>query len=267
MNRNKKITIALSIGLLVITSLVLANTPAVKKWWSPAPKTILEKPADNAPDKIDPAQQLTLLQELSAWLKPFDSTNTSYYYDGLLTAIDRTDSAHAMINVDYRFCKNGNEFYLRIGNTETINTKQVYLFVDHEAKRIILNRGKLVQQMPGIPVNALYDYLKEEGYTLQKKTDKIHPVIFMDNPNHISCKEFTVQYDSTAKQVRKIFFRQADMADHMDPNLEKWVTLVFKTWNDQPETDNYLQVKKFITKQKEEWICTPSYQDYQLMIR
>ncbi|NII25344.1 hypothetical protein HB364_09645 [Pseudoflavitalea sp. X16] len=266
MNVKKTITIIGVAGLLVVTSLVLANTTAIKnkKWWNKtqAPQQAVESERG----KKDPAQ-FALLAELAGWLKPFDSTNTAYAYEALLTAIDKTDSAHAMTNVDYRFRKNRQQFYLRVGRQETINTDQFYLVADHDAQRIILRAAKHVAQVPGIQLNALYNYLRGEGYTLKKKTENGLPVIAMSNPYHISCKEFTVQYDSAVRQVKKIFFRQADIADHMDPSLEKWVTLVFKKWDDDPESRQFPRIQDFVTSRQGKWISTPAYQDYELMVR
>jgi hypothetical protein len=261
-NRNRKL---LLFGILVTAaSLVLANTPAVKKWWTQ--KAVTEPPVQKGKKKKDPVQ-LALTQELSAWLKPFDSTNTSYYFDALLTAVDRTDSAHAMIDVQYSFCKNGSEYYLRSGQKETINTNKLHLFIDHDAQKMILGEGRQVQQAPGVQVNAMYDFLQEESYTLSKKAENGRTIITMANPTHISCKEFTVDYDSTVSQVKRIFFRQAEVTDHMNPDKEKWVTLNFKNWNDDPDASKYLKPEKFVVRHGDQWACTAAFSAYELIVR
>ena len=113
----------------------------------------------------------------------------------------------------------------------------------------------------------MYNFLREEGFTLSKKQEKELTVISMTSPGHLSCKEFTVHYDSTAKQVKRIFFRQADIMDHMNPDMEKWVTLVFREWNDDPDVTKYLQTDKFVVQHNGQPACTAAFRNYELIVR
>ncbi|WP_205509786.1 hypothetical protein [Longitalea arenae] len=249
-------------ALTVMVVIAVANTSNVKKWWFKLPGSE-NKVADSK--QPDPAQ-VAMMNELMAWLKPFDSTNTSYYLNGSLTAIDRTDSAHAMNDVAYTVCKNGEQFYLRIGLTETVNSENNYLFVDHAIKKMLISKAKKAFQAPGLPVNELYEYINSEGFTFSKESsNNRYSTITLLNPNHISCKELTVQYDSVVKHVKKIFIRQAEVTDPMNVDKEKWITLAVKDWNDDPEAGKYLGLHKFVQKKNDEWRAAPGFIDYELI--
>jgi len=264
MSTSKKIRNLLLITVPVIAgAIAVANTTSIKKWWSGQAETTSS--AAEAINKKD-AKQEALMNEMMSWLKPFDSTNTSYYLNGLLTALDKTDSANAMINVPYTVCKNGKQFYLQMGKTEIINNDAYYFFIDHAAQKMMLAKSKQVVQSGGFPVGELYDYIRSEGYVFKKETGNNRATsITMQNPRHIAYKELSVQYDSVSRQVNKIFMRQADVTDPMNADKEKWVTLVIKDWNDDPDAAQYLNLQKFVHQKSGEWINAPAYQDYELI--
>jgi hypothetical protein len=248
---------------VIAGAIAVANTTSIKKWLGRQPET--SSAADEAAKKKD-AAQVALMNEMLSWLKPFDTTNTSYYLNGLLTALDKTDSANAIIDVAYTVCKKGKQFYLQMGKTETINNDEHYFFVDHAAQKMMLAKAKEVMQSPGMPVNELFDYIRSEGYVFTKETGANRlSTIIMQNPHHISYKELSVQYDSVSRQVKKIFMRQSDVTDPMNADHEKWITLVIKDWNDDPDAMQYLNVKKFVHKKANEWVSTPAYPDYELI--
>ena len=171
-----------------------------------------------------------------------------------------------MIDIAYTVCKNGKQFYMQMGKTETINNDQHYLFVDHSAQKMLLANSKEVIQSPGLPVNDLYDYVTSEGYSFTKEagSNGLY-TITMQNPHHISYKELSVQYDSVRRQVKKIFMRQAEVTDPMNADKEKWITLALKDWNDDPDPAPYLNEQKFIEKKEHAWVTAPAYQDYELI--
>lgn len=261
MRTKKNIYLVLFVTVMtVLVAVTLAGTGQLNTWWNKQP--VAEDASGNKPD---PAQ-VALMNELIGWLKPFDTANTSYYLNGLFTAVDKADSANAMVNLPYTVCKNGNEFYLRIGQTETVNNKYNYLFVDHAVKKMMLSGAKKITYTPGVPMNEIYDYLTSEGYVLVKTAGNNRlSTISMQNPNHVSFKELAVQYDSATHQLKKVFMRQADVADPMNADREKWITLEVKDWNDDPEPGKYLDVQKFVQKKQNEWAPAAGYSSYSLI--
>lgn len=263
MRTTKKIYLLLSVSILtIVVAIAVANTSSLKKWWTKQPESEDSAAGNQKPDPV----QVAMMNELMAWLKPFDSSNTSYYLNGLLTAVDRTDSANAMINVPYTVCRNGQQFYLRIAQTETMNTDQQYLFVDHPAKRMLIGNSRKLVQSPAMPLNELYDFIASEGFAFSKTTgSNRNTTITVLNPNHISYKEFSVQYDSAARQVKKIFIRQAEVTDPMNAHKEKWITLVLNDWNDNPDPGKYPGLQKFIQKKQDEWAPAQDFSDFELI--
>ena len=260
--KNKIYLLFFILALTIIGAVTVANTSSLIKWWNkqPEPETTVE-----ADQKTDPVQ-LEMMNELLAWLKPFDTTNVSYYLDGVLTAVDKTDSANAMVNVPYTICKKGQEFYSRIGQSETVNTSQHYLFIDHAVKKMLTGHARKVVQAPGMPINELYKFIAGEGYVFSKTiSNNRYATISVLNPNHISYKEFTVQYDIVSKQVKKFFIRQAEVTDPMNADKEKWITLVIKEYNDDPAPAKFPDLHKFIQNRHNEWVPASGFQEYELI--
>lgn len=263
MRITKKTYLLLTVAVLTITgALAVANTTVLKTWLGN--QSASEDATTNEKGK-DPAQ-IAMMNELLAWLKPFDSSNTSYYLNGQLTAIDKVDSANALREVAYTVCKNGAQVYLRMGNTEMINNEHNYLFIDHAVKKMLISNAQKVMQAPGLPVNELFTYVTSEGFSFSKTiNDNRSATITVLNPKHISYKELSVQYDSVAKQVKKIFIRQAEVTDPMNADKEKWITLAVKDWNDDPETSKYLGLQKFVQKKEDVWAPAPGFQGYEII--
>lgn len=241
--------------------LAVANTSTIKEWLGVQP----EQPSETASGgKKDPVQ-IALLNEMSTLLKQYDTTNTSYYLGGNLTATDRSDSANALKNITYKIGKWDQQLYSRIGETETINNKEVYLYIDHAAKKIMLSKHKTVVQQGGLSFDKLYEYVRGEGFLLNKKTEGNLLRIGILNPNHLSLKGISIAYDSVTRQVRNIKIRQADVTDHMNENKEKWISLDITEWNEDPDPVIYLNERKFIVKKNGQWQCTAAFQDYELI--
>ena len=80
MSTSKKIRVPVLITISVVVAVIaVANTSGIKKWMGWQAET---SRAADAAGKKDPAQ-VALMNEMMAWLKPFDTTNTSYYLNGL----------------------------------------------------------------------------------------------------------------------------------------------------------------------------------------
>jgi len=251
---------------LVITSVVLANSKPLKRWWYR--EQAMEQPPVLSQEQIieDPAQR-SLLQELSGWMQPFEASNATYYFEASLTAIDLTDTAHALINIPYTYLKQGDQFYLRNGKTETINTKEHCLQIDHEAQRMVLTGNKLSGQSSVSPISDGYKRLKEDGYAISKKVAGRMVSISLVSPRHIACREFIAQYDSASKSLKKVYFRQPDLSAPLDTTLDKTVSMTIHKWNDKPEPDRLLQVKKYINRTQQGWEPVKAFRQYALIVR
>lgn len=250
------------IGTLALTTWLLANTPAVKSW-----RTKETAPIQTAMTGVPDAGQLALLEEMTTWLKPFDSSNVNCYYDALLTAIDKTDSVHAMINVPYRYARKGASYYFSVGQTENLNIPECYLLADHKAKKILLSRTRNVLHAGMTDLPQLFNFIKGEGYVMKKQHQNGLVTISMLSPNNINVKEFSVAYDSVSATVKRIFVRQSDIADHLNSDLDKLVTLNFNQISNTIVPDSCFKRQKFVTGGQDQWQCAPAISDYELIVR
>ena len=265
MKIRKRIVLLLSIILPgAIAMLTVANTPKLRSWLGlKVEQTMKEELYDGG--KKDQVQE-ALLKEMSDLLVPFDTTNTSFNIGGLFSAIDRTDSVHALTDLKYSYAKWGQELYVRMGETEMVNGRDQYLFIDHTAKKILLAPQKILSPQPGLPIDQLYKHIRSEGFTVEKKAEQGSMMnIRIINPTHISLKSISLSYDSVSREVKKIVIRQAEVADHMNEDKEKWITLDIRQWNDDPERNTYPAVDNFIEKHNGRWQSKVKYKDYELI--
>ena len=246
-------------GSLAIFMIAWAGTKNFAWLGSPSQTRHVEK------DRYDPLQA-SLLTELNLLLSRFDSSNYSYSIEGSFTAIDRTDSAHAMRNIPYEFIKLGTTFHYRLGMTETLSTPEVCLYVDHDARKILMLPPKNTLQPGGLPFKELYRLVSEEGFTLSKNIETGSSLISVKNETHLSCKELSISYDSLSNSIHKIFMRLPDVMDNLDADKETWITLVIKKWNDDPDPKSLVKKNQFVKKdEKGNWVAVPPYTEYDVL--
>jgi len=261
MQIQKKLRILLLItGSLVMVTLAWAGKKNISAWLGSPNQT-----KQSEKEKYDPVQA-ALLDELSNLLTRFDSSNYTYALEGSLTVIDRKDSANAMENLPYKFYKDGARFYYRLGRTETISTDQLCLYVDHDAKRILITPAKTILQPAVMPFKELYNHVKEEGFNLSKSIGSASALISVKNETHMSCKELSISYDTATKNIHRIFMRLPDIIDNLDSKKETWITLVIKRWEEDPDPRSFIQQNQFIKKDEHgNWIPVPAYADFDVV--
>ncbi|WP_276480270.1 hypothetical protein [Paraflavitalea pollutisoli] len=244
------------------TTWLLANRIVIKNWKKEEPKP---KQAERT-ETPDPAQ-LAMLDEMTQWLRPFDSLNVNCYYDARLTAIDKMDSAHAMINVPFRYARKGANCYFRIDQTENLFSKDGYMLVDHNARKILVTPPRSVMR-GGMPdLRQLFKTITAEGYTMKKDRQGAAMTISMLSPNNINFKEFSVTYDSVVNRITKIFLRQSELSDPLNTEADKLMTIEFAQLSNVSIPDSCFRQQKFVVKNKDQWQCSTAYSEYELVAR
>ncbi|HYE54105.1 MAG TPA: hypothetical protein VD996_04650, partial [Chitinophagaceae bacterium] len=145
--------------LSILLALVLAITAVAAGNFGNAPVS-----GEEVPEKKKDPVQAALVREMQSLLQRFDSTHQNYDLNGSFTAIDKTDSVHALLDLPYIINRRGDAVYFRFGETESVHTAELSLYVDHVAKTMVLGGPKRILQ-GGMPAfNDLYDLIAGEEY-------------------------------------------------------------------------------------------------------
>lgn len=261
--KNKKIKISIIIVMLYAIGITaMANRQVIFDFLGTA---FSNDSRDALDDKKDPVDR-EIVEELVQLAKQFDSAAANLYFEGRFTAVDKMDTANALRNIPYTFYKTGEELYFRIGNTESINTKALYVYIDHPIKKIIVGAPKkVIMPSPNPPLDLMLDMIKEEGFTVSKSIESGIAAISLQSETHVSCKEYTVRYDAVGKSLRSIFLRLADISDPLDKEREKWTFMDIVRYDDTTQRNDLLQISRFVRQTSAGWMPAQDLNQYDLV--
>jgi hypothetical protein len=256
---NKKIVLVSLVPALV-AAIAFANIHKHVKVIAPVTKEQVKKPG-NEIDSVD----VELLKSLTLSINP---VGTNYQLSGMITIKDGADSVN--LKATHLLCisiKKGNDFYYRLGGTETLKSGDFNICVDNELKKVILYKTDRVR-MPSAPINTsrIVDYITGEGYNLVKVVlpDKKSKISLI-NPYHISCKEFSVVFGTESLKALSFYSRLCNDGDPSNPKLDKEITFTLDPGlikgNELLSSSRIL-----IRKGKDGFVLTGAYKQFELVI-
>lgn len=251
--------------LMMITLLVFSLVGI--SWYTWAWQTQVKQPLSKAAlkDSVFQARyDAHYLRNFTRLFKHYDTLKTNYTIAGRISVIDLADTTEKMDRVPFLFCKNGNAFYYKIGTTETINAEGVYLYIDHSAKNIILSVQKGIT-MSTFPMADMAKTLRAEEFEMAGKSSGSLETVTLNNPHHISCKEYVMTYDTTTWELRRMHAKLTNSQQPLTKGNEKLVEINFSQWNDASRLDRYLQVANVIHKSDGNWKLNAPYAGYELI--
>jgi hypothetical protein len=228
--------------------------------------TPTEKSRSAAADEPPPFDQ-ALLARFVKFTEQLDLSKNDLLLVGKLNVVDGADSTGKISNAPYIFSKRGKEFYFRLGNMETVNAKGMYIFVDHELKKIMVSAQREV--MPSLPVpNAaqLLKSLKGEGYTLTTKVGGDIEHFSFNNDLHLSCKEYTLSINKGTDQLCGMRVRMSNVIDTEDPKKDKVMELSLSKVSNDPALDDFIN-KQFVKVEGNKLKLGEAFQQYELIIK
>lgn len=261
--KSKKIKISVIIVILYAVGITaMANRQVIFDFLGTAFSNDSRDALDDNKSPID----RELVKELVQLAKPFDSAAATFYFEGRFTAVDKMDTANALRNIPYKFYKTGEELYSRFGNTETVNTKTLYVYIDHPIKKIIVSAPKkLVRPSPNLSLDLMLDMIKEEGFTISKSINSGIAAISLQSETHVSCKEYTIKYDTVDKNLKSIFLRLADISDPLDKEREKWTFMDIVRYDDAVQRNDLLQISRFVRQTPGGWMPAQDLSQYDVV--
>lgn len=255
--------------VIVIAILGIAGaTWAVQNKWIHAKavqtnKRLIEHSAKS--DKNKKVYDPVLLNKFKMVSALLDIKNKACTYSGILNITNKADSTQNVSNLNFVCCINGTSCYYKMGNTETLNNKGIYLMVDHAEKKIFLGPQKAITTPEIVGGNKLNKALLGENYDLTLKTEGKYQTLTLLNERHITCKEYAVTYDTVSLKVTRIYARMSEFTDPLNKNKEKILDVLFNNWDNNADIDKHINVYKILAEEGKTLQATPEYKNYELI--
>lgn len=213
-----------------------------------------------------PAYDTTLLQKFEELGKKYDTLKTNYTIKGMMTCIDRPDTSTQQKNVPFVVCKRGYSLYYKMGATETINEDGLYLYIDHNSRRILLSRQKTLTGGSGLQnLTRLSEKLKSEYYELSGSVKgKLQTLSFL-NEHHISCKQYTISYDTSDNAIKHLYIRTTDFGDPLNKAKDKIMIMDISQWDDRALIRNFTVPGDVVKGEGDNRKTTRLFEKYELI--
>lgn len=113
-------------------------------------------------------------------------------------------------------------------------------------------------------VSNLLNRIEEEGYELKEKVQGESTTLSLTNPNHVSCKAYSVSFNTKTLQPEKIFCRMSNFQNPEDNKLDNQLEITFKKIEKHSGIEKY-PIQKFVQKEEGNWVLNAAFKEYELI--
>lgn len=207
-----------------------------------------------------------LIKKFKIVAQSFNPNNTVFTYSGTLNMVDGADTTVKVKNVSFLFCRQNNNTYTKTGDAETINAHGIYLYIEHDHKRIIVSSQKSIDQKQPLPdMSKLVENLRAERYEMKNKIDGKNETISIVNEHHITCKEYAITFDTVSRKVTHFRIRLTNFNEPLNKSKEKVIDVSMGTFNESANIEQYMNTDKIVIKAGNDWKLRAPYSDYELI--
>ncbi len=182
-----------------------------------------------------------LLNKFEKLLARYDTLKTNYTIAGSITAVDKADTGKKMMrDVPFFYCKQGDSFDYRMGEAEIINANGLFIKIDRQEKSIILSAQKKIVDSQGQQmIQGLSAGLRSEQYNLVSRENGGQETISLINEHHITCKQYSVTFDTAGMKIDRIYMRLTNIQDPLRKDNEKIVDMKISRWESTTDFEKY----------------------------
>lgn len=187
-----------------------------------------------------------------------------YAFSGSVSASDGADTTQAIKETNFIMCKKGQELYYKMGDSETINASGAYVLIDHAEKKVALSNQRDIVMPLGIQGSSLSKNLASEYYNLTSKTNGNERSISIINEQHLTCKEYSITYDTLSNDIKRIYTRLSGSGDPLNRDNEQVIDIRIMNW-EKPDGAKHYFKNKAVKKKGADWELTKPYLSYELI--
>jgi hypothetical protein len=263
--RSKSFTQIIIVLIITLTALVVvAMTTKVIKFSVQKSQDHTPNYLSSASNSISDRTDKQLLKKYAQLLTSIDPSRTEYLQIGSVKVLQEKDSTVISPEMSFMVARKNNDCYYRLGATETYNLNGVYIYINHNTKKVMVTKQK---QMSG----ASFDLakfpkrFKDEGYELSSLLKNGKCQIRLINPEHLAYKEYSLSYDTVSNRVTEIFTRTANETRPESHGQGKLIYVSFSKIADEVDLKKYDPFE--VVKQKEgQWQLQQRFKGYELIV-
>jgi hypothetical protein len=214
----------------------------------------------------DTAYDPKLLQEFSERLRSLDLNREHCLVEARLDMIDGQDTSRTARGLSYIFCRNGKDFYCRVGEAETIHTGTRNLFIRRDLRRVVLSSRDIPLRQPLAAPEALLRYIRNESYRLRAYTAGSKRTLSLLNEHHLACKEISLTYDTASRKLQSVMTRLTDLQNPTNPRRDRVTILRILRSAGSGRPEHYRAVSDVVQKENGKWKLTGEFAGYKLIM-
>ena len=175
---------------------------------------------------------------------------------------DPLDSSQNYAPSSFTYFKKDELVYYKNPEQEMINTAEFYTVVDHLSKRIVVAPPKSFQKTDALPLSVIGKNLKGEGYKIERIDKDDVTTIRLLCETHVTCKEIKVDFETTSKKPRKLFYRFTNL-DY--PEIETFDRTLSITINEWKMKVGNIDIAPKVASQKNGFTAAKGYEGYDII--
>lgn len=226
-------------------------------------RSIKTKQTDTIAPK--PVYDPVLLGKYERLYKKYDTLKKNCTMGGTITITDHADTMANMDHVEFFFCKQGDDFYYKLGATETINAGGLYIFIDNLARTMLISAQKKVayDQLPSGFANVAQS-VSSEGYEMTGRLNGGLQTIALYNEHNMNCKQFSITYDTLQLQVKHMTARMTNIQAPLRHDNEKIVDISIMEWTSTADINQVYSKGDVVKQVAGNWQPVNKYKSYQV---
>jgi len=248
--------------LILLISLLFVGAAGAFAWRSGTKRRLnVVKPVTTAVPTSDTASLRKLLQYTAL----LDWTKKDVTFNGDLTIDNPADTTQNIKQEYFVFSKKGQDYYYKQGRVEIINRGQLYICIDHSALKVIIAPHQQIEETNFPGVKELNNLLGSESYQLKTVKRANSEIIQALNETHVTCKEYSLTYDTVHHAVRNIFMRMTYFPEPFNRKLQKTLNLNLVHTAATVKLEG-VPPEQVVMKQERQYHLTADYKRYELIV-
>lgn len=255
-----KILLPLLVVLLV--AVAYAGVPTIKSWWK---EKAVEEPVAAVNQSLPYTQaEDEILSELLTVCARMEKIQ-QFSVEGNIHASDPSDSAN-VLRTDFRYCRDGQRFYYKAGDNETVTLPDAYVTVNSKVRKIFLSPPMEVLPPLQLPLDTLMKVWKTDRYLVTKSVAAPLVTVNLVCENHITCKQYRFTYDQDTRLLTRVFMRLTDMEDPLNKKRDKPVEIIYSHWVEGKVQPELFSKRRYVEGEADRYTPGKLYQDYEVVV-
>lgn len=207
-----------------------------------------------------------VLKKFNRLLLTLDFNRSAFEYSGRFNVRDGKDSTNNVRDLSFLFCRDGNTFYSKLGNTENINEHGVNIYIQPDMKKIVISNQEYRIKSAITDVAEMVEKARSENYELKTSGSGAVKTISLLNERHITCKELSATYDTLSNNLQKIQVRFTDISDPLNKKKDRAVEIDINKLEQKADKRDFPSVRDIVKEVNGKAVLRPKYAGYELII-